>query len=244
MRTSSSQFVWVEPHQGVECASPPHEFSVLPLRLNTCSAPDASNALYHKFSCKLGDFKVSLIRQDYDDTACSPSTKHGSPFLLEHDFYCRADTRTGAYVRTVCGDLTQIADKPQLLLRWFPATSKKAPTCAVADAVTHVLLLGRCLPQSRALSRDKSVTYYYTLSYASSTASAIMLTEKRFEKEDKSCKGPGFLTKAVQYSRAVMPASCANDPVSPATGSYAAALYHNGSATSWPRAVSFFSTAK
>jgi len=239
---TSGLWVWEEQHLGVECASTPHEFSVLRLRLNSCSAPDASSTRYHKFSCKLGDFKSSVLRQDYDDASCA--SEHGSPYLQDHAFYCRADPRTGAYVKTQCGDFSpkEVKNKAQLLLKWYPATSKKkAPVCLATEAVTRILLLDRCLPQTRVFSKDKGATYYYTLSYSSSTAASITLTERRYGKEDKRCKGSVFLTRTVQYSRTVTagPSGCASDPVSPALGGYAAALYHDGSASSWAGLLHF-----
>ena len=141
-------------------------------------------------------------------------------------------------MRTKCGDFspTEVKNKAQLLLQWFPATSKKkTPVCSATNAVTRILLLERCLPQSK-VSKDKRASYYYTLSYSSSTAESITLAERRFGKEDKRCAGSAFLTKTVLYSRRVAASSrggCASDPVSPALGAYAAAMYHDGSVSSW-----------
>ena len=141
-------------------------------------------------------------------------------------------------MRTKCGDFspTEGKNKAQLLLQWFPATcKKKTPVCSATNAVTRILQLERCLPQTRIFSKDKGSSYFYKLTYSSSTAASITLTERRFGKDDKRCTGSVFLTKTVLYSRRVSssPGGCASDPVSPALGAYAEAMYHDGIVSSW-----------
>ena len=224
-------------HSGSGCKSAPHEYVVEQLQLNLCAPPDASSPSFHKFLCKEGDVKNTLSRTDYSDSSCA--TPRGPSSIVAHNAVCHEDTRTGAYVETVCGDFSSslVKSKAQILVKWFPTsalspTGLEPPTC-FANQKTRAILLNKCRPQPNKGGR-RGVAYFYVLSLVAQDASTISLSMRRFAKTDQRCQGAATLSTSVVYSKPSNPATaCSRDPVSPHLGAYTAAVYHDGSAASW-----------